>query len=148
MEHCLIQRILKNAEAFPERPAVVGQGMDDAFSYRELVAVSRRMAAGLFKAGVGRGDFVTIELPRKKEYIAAMLAAWMVGAAFAPLSPVYPTERLAYIRRDCGAKVRHHGIRAHFLGHFHGSWQIHGLRGRGARHPDQRAPGRGAVDAG
>ncbi|MBQ1507105.1 MAG: non-ribosomal peptide synthetase, partial [Ruminococcus sp.] len=75
------------------------------FTYGELYAFARKLAAKLSRLGVGCNDFVTIELPRNKEYIAAITAVWMTGAAAVPLSLGYPAERLQYIRADCRAKA-------------------------------------------
>ncbi len=101
----LIRQIQSNVENFPDMTIIVDQGENNYFTYRSFDAYARRIAAKLSRIGVSRRDFVTIELPRNKEYIAAMYAVWMVGAAFAPLSLNYPEERLAYIRDNCDAKA-------------------------------------------
>ncbi|MBQ4237881.1 MAG: AMP-binding protein, partial [Ruminococcus sp.] len=101
----LISRIQKNVRDYPDFPIIVDQGENNSFTYQAFDLYARRIATKLSRSGVTRRDFVTIELPRNKEYIAAMYAVWMVGAAFAPLSNSYPEERLAYIRENCGAKV-------------------------------------------
>ena len=76
-----------------------------AFTFRQFGETARKIAAELVAAGVGKGDFVTVELPRGKEFIAALYAVWLIGAAYVPLSPTYPEERLSFIRCDCGAKA-------------------------------------------
>lgn len=101
----VIERIQKNIADYPDHVVIVDQGENNSFTYREFDLYAARVAARLTKQGVTRGDFVTIELPRNKEYIASMYAVWKVGAAFAPLSPAYPAERLEFIRNDCDAKA-------------------------------------------
>ena len=101
----IISQIRKNVMEYPDFTIIVDQGENNSFTYRAFDAYARRIAAKLSRLGVGRRDFVTIELPRNKEYIAAMYAVWMVGAAFAPLSPNYPEDRLEFIRDNCGAKT-------------------------------------------
>ena len=101
----LISQIQANINRHPDSTVIVDQGENNSFTYRSFDAYSRKIASKLSRMGVTRRDFVTIELPRSKEYIAAMYAVWMVGAAFAPLSPDYPEERLSFIRSDCGAKA-------------------------------------------
>lgn len=101
----IIERIQKNIAEYPDHIVIVDQGENNSFTYREFDLYAARVAARLIRQGVSQGDFVTIELPRNKEYIASMYAVWKVGAAFAPLSPAYPAERLEYIRSDCDAKV-------------------------------------------
>ena len=101
----VIEKILSNVKEYPDSVVIVDQGEGNFFTYRGLDIYARKIAMKLHRMGVTRRSFVTIELPRNKEYIAAMYAVWMVGAAFAPLSPTYPAERLEYIRSDCDAKV-------------------------------------------
>ena len=101
----IISRIRQNVESYPDLTIIVDQGENNYFTYGAFDTYARKIAAKLSKIGVKSRDFVTIELPRNKEYIAAMYAVWMVGAAFAPLSPAYPEERLEYIRGNCGAKA-------------------------------------------
>ena len=101
----LITLIQKNVREHPDFTIIVDQGENNSFTYRAFDAYARKIAAKLKRMGIQNRDFVTIELPRNKEYIAAMYAVWMVGAAFAPLSPAYPAERLEYIRENCGAKA-------------------------------------------
>ena len=101
----LIRRIRQNIKNDPDFTVIVDQGENNSFTYAQLDAYARKIAGKLSELGVSPRDFVTIELPRNKEYIAAMYATWLVGAAFAPLSPTYPAERLEYIRSDCHAKA-------------------------------------------
>lgn len=101
----LIRQISKNILNDPDFTVIVDQGENNSFTYAQFDAYARRIAGKLYRLGVQPRDFVTIELPRNKEYIAAMYAVWLVGAAFAPLSPTYPVERLEYIRSDCNAKA-------------------------------------------
>ena len=82
----LISQIRRNVEENPDFTVIVDQGDGNCFTYRALDVYARKIAAKLKRTGVRRREFVTIELPRNKEYIAAMYAVWMVGAAFAPLS--------------------------------------------------------------
>ena len=101
----ILQKIDRYVADRPDFVALVDPSSASSFTYRSLDDYARRIAARLCAAGIGAHDYVTIELPRSKEYIAAMLGVWMTGAAFAALSPTYPEERLAYIRSDCGAKA-------------------------------------------
>ena len=103
----LIRRINQNVVNNPDFTVIVDQGENNSFTFAQLDAYARRIAGKLSAMGVQPRDFVTIELPRNKEYLAAMYATWLVGAAFAPLSPTYPAERLEYIRSDChGSCIR------------------------------------------
>ena len=101
----LIRQISENIKNDPDFTVIIDQGENNSFTYAQFDLCARRIAGKLNRQGVSQRDFVTIELPRNKEYIAAMYAVWLVGAAFAPLSPTYPAERLEYIRSDCQAKA-------------------------------------------
>ena len=101
----LIRQINENIKNDPDFTVIVDQGENNSFTYAQFDAYARRIAGKLVRKGVGKRDFVTIELPRNKEYIAAMHAVWLIGGAFAPLSPTYPAERLEFIRSDCNAKA-------------------------------------------
>ncbi len=105
MDNSVISMISENVENYPEQVVIVDKGDENSFTYKQFDDYARRVAGKLRRLGVSRRDFVTIELPRNKEYIASMYAVWLVGAAFAPLSPAYPEQRLEYIRNDCSAKL-------------------------------------------
>ena len=98
----ILSEIRKNIALHADRTALMDtQG--SSLTYGELDLLARRIAARLIKLGVKPGSFVTVELPRSIEYIAAQLGVWYAGAAYAPLSDEYPEDRLAYIREDCSA---------------------------------------------
>ncbi len=101
----IISQIMQNVSEFPDFTIIMDSGKNNYFTYRTLDDYARKIAAKLNRLGIKNRDFVTIELPRNKEYIAAMYAVWMVGAAFAPLSPAYPEDRLEFIRDNCSAKA-------------------------------------------
>ena len=99
----LTERICENIKRLPDFTVFTdGEG---SFSFSQFDSCARKIASRLIKNGVDKNDFVTIELARNKEYIAAMYAVWLTGAAFAPLLNTYPEERLASIRKDCSAKA-------------------------------------------
>ncbi|MDG9720489.1 amino acid adenylation domain-containing protein [Streptomyces sp. DH24] len=72
----------------------------DTLSYRELDRASARMARLLAERGVGEGDFVGLAAHRSATTVVALLAVLRAGAAYVPLDPVYPPERLAFMVRD------------------------------------------------
>ncbi|SFH83729.1 non-ribosomal peptide synthetase [Albimonas pacifica] len=71
-----------------------------AITYAALEARSGALAAHLQALGVGRADRVGIALPRRIDMVAAMLAVLKAGAAYVPLDPAYPADRIAYVARD------------------------------------------------
>ncbi|QFZ19883.1 non-ribosomal peptide synthetase [Saccharothrix syringae] len=80
-------------------------GVDGALSYAELDVRARRYAALLRAHGVGRGSAVALCLPRTPDLVAAVLGVWRAGAAYVPLDPGWPADRLALMLADSGAAV-------------------------------------------
>jgi amino acid adenylation domain-containing protein/non-ribosomal peptide synthase protein (TIGR01720 family) len=74
-------------------------------SYSELDAWSARLADELRRAGVRAGHRVGLSGERSPALIAGMLAILETGAAYVPLDPAYPTERLAFMASDCALQV-------------------------------------------
>ncbi|WP_438445411.1 amino acid adenylation domain-containing protein [Gorillibacterium sp. sgz5001074] len=71
-----------------------------AVTYKELNEQANRLAYLLRKQGVGEEQMVALALPRSPELIAAMLAVLKCGAAYLPLDPDYPPDRIAYMLED------------------------------------------------
>lgn len=99
----LVTAFLETAAAHPDRPAVFVD--DQACTYAELRAESERLAAHILRRIADpTGRFVAICLPKSLEAITAMLGTLLSGAAFAPLDPDLPRERveamLAALRPD------------------------------------------------
>jgi amino acid adenylation domain-containing protein len=84
----------------PEGVAVSFQGRQ--LTYRELDLQAERLAARLAAAGVGPDARVAVCLDRTLEMVVALLAVWKAGAAYIPMDPSYPEERLAYVLADAG----------------------------------------------
>jgi amino acid adenylation domain-containing protein len=92
----------------PEAAAVVqfdAAGTEDRLSYAELDAQADAIAAQLRARGCGPGKMVGLYLQRKPRMLAAMLGAWKAGAAYVPLDPSYPPERIAWMLEDSAAPV-------------------------------------------
>ncbi|WP_330242058.1 non-ribosomal peptide synthetase [Streptomyces sp. NBC_00525] len=88
------------AAATPDAPAVI-EG-DTTLTYAELDAAVRRHAHRLRARGAGPGTLVGIALPRSAAQLVAALGTLTAGAAYLPLDPDHPAERLAFIRADAG----------------------------------------------
>ncbi|MFD0474493.1 AMP-binding protein [Nonomuraea thailandensis] len=84
--------------------AVVGPD-GAALSHAELNDRADRIAAGLLEHGVSRGDVVGVRVPRDRMLPAVLLGVWRAGAAYLPLDPEHPAERLRLLAADAGARV-------------------------------------------
>ncbi|WP_336317610.1 non-ribosomal peptide synthetase [Streptomyces lavendofoliae] len=86
-----------------DRPAV----SDDVgtWTYRQLDARSRRLAASLIERGIRPEDHVGIRLPRGREAIAALLGVVRAGASAVPIDADYPLARRDLMVRDSGLRV-------------------------------------------
>ncbi|WP_197319889.1 non-ribosomal peptide synthetase [Saccharomonospora sp. NB11] len=73
---------------------------DSRLSYADLAARVHRLARALRARGVGAEDVVALALPRSVDMVVALLAVLDAGAAFLPLDPEHPVERLRALTAD------------------------------------------------
>ncbi|MDQ6774343.1 MAG: amino acid adenylation domain-containing protein [Candidatus Dormibacteraeota bacterium] len=99
----LQQMIQAQAERAPSAVALGCAGV--RLTYAELERRANRLAHSLAAAGVSPGDLVAICVPRSLEMVVGMLGILKAGAAYVPLDPLYPAERLAFMVEDSGATV-------------------------------------------
>ncbi|HEX3531511.1 MAG TPA: non-ribosomal peptide synthase/polyketide synthase, partial [Thermoanaerobaculia bacterium] len=89
--------------AHPRRVAWAYRG--EELSYRELAARSDALARFLRSQGIGTGDLVGLCSERSGAVLVSMLGILKAGAAYLPLDPGYPPERLSWMLDDSGAKL-------------------------------------------
>ena len=77
----------------------------DTWTYQELDERSDVLARGLRARGVASGDRVGVCLERGAELVAVLLAVMKAGAAYVPMDPAYPVQRLAFTAEDAGLHV-------------------------------------------
>jgi amino acid adenylation domain-containing protein len=80
--------------------AIAVTGEEGALSYGELNARANRLAHALVARGIGPEDRVALCLPRSLGMVTALLGVLKAGAAYLPLDPDYPPERLAFMLED------------------------------------------------
>ncbi|MER7769136.1 amino acid adenylation domain-containing protein [Kitasatospora sp. NPDC096140] len=82
----------------PAAPAVRCLGTE--LTYAELDAGANRLAHELIARGIGPGRLVALALPRSEQGVVALLAVLKAGAAYLPVDPSYPADRVAFMLRD------------------------------------------------
>lgn len=101
--------IIKLLEQYTEENPHAAILFDDAhtkgLTYTMLDDMTGRVYAYLKDKGIGKEDFVLIDLPRGVLPIVAMIGVWKAGAAWALVEDTYAPERIVYIREDCGCKL-------------------------------------------
>ncbi|MFC4590805.1 amino acid adenylation domain-containing protein [Sphaerisporangium corydalis] len=99
----LHELIAAQAARTPDAPAV---GYEGAWlTYRELLARARGVTSALVEAGTRPGDVVGVHLPRGPELLPALLGVLGAGAAYLPLEPGLPPERLTYMIGEARART-------------------------------------------
>ncbi|MFT5046438.1 MAG: amino acid adenylation domain-containing protein [Porticoccaceae bacterium] len=95
LEDCLPRMVEQHARDTPNAPAV--GWAEEMLSYAALNARANRLAHRLEAMGAGPNILVGLCLPRGAEMVVALLAILKTGAAYLPLDPDYPVERLRRI---------------------------------------------------
>ncbi len=102
--HALVHDVVGQVAA--ERPAAVALRHGSAtLSYAELDQRASALAVRLQDLGIGPDAVVGVRLERSMDLIVAILGVLRAGAAYAPLDPAYPEDRLAFMLADCGARA-------------------------------------------
>jgi amino acid adenylation domain-containing protein len=99
----LPERIGAIAATHPQRIAL--EAACGAFTYAELDRRAAGLADSLHRHGAERGGSVAVALPRSFDQIASLLAVMKLGAAFMPLDPGWPIERLRKLLADAAPRV-------------------------------------------
>ena len=95
--------IAQQAQARPDRTALVFG--TQRMSYGELNACANQLARHLLAQGVQRDDRVGIAAERSLDMLVGLLAIMKTGAAYVPLEPTLPADRLQYMIEDSGLQV-------------------------------------------
>lgn len=97
----LLEHLKYWAETEGDKVALVDQDGTRSTTYRELDALSDRVAERLKRDGVLKGTAVLVRKPRGMEYIAEEIGILKYGCAYVPVLLEYPDDRVDYIKEDC-----------------------------------------------
>lgn len=96
----VFEAVVKKA---PEKTALVFK--ENHYTFAELDRLTRNLAAFVNGKKIGKDDFVAVLVPRSDNMVIAAWGVVRAGAAFQPLDPTYPAERLNYMVQDSKARL-------------------------------------------
>lgn len=94
---------LKIAAKYPDRVAI--SSIDGQITYGQVAKLSTALATLLKNRGISRGSFVGICATRSVKTVISILGIVIAGAAYVPLDPSFPKERLAFMIDDVGVSM-------------------------------------------
>ena len=100
-DRCLDQLFAEQVARTPDATALTFR--DASLTYAGLDARAEVLARRLAAAGAGPERFVALLLPRSAELVVAILAVLRTGAAYVPIDPEYPAQRVGYVLDDAQA---------------------------------------------
>jgi natural product biosynthesis luciferase-like monooxygenase protein len=103
LESCIHDLFEAQVQRTPDAIAVIFRNR--SITYRELNERSNQVAQRLQSKGLGPGKFVGIFLRRSIDLVVALLGTLKAGAAYLPMDPSYPRERLGWMLEDTSASV-------------------------------------------
>ena len=98
------QQIAKQMMTIPDKLCLVDQ-LGNQLTYADVDRLTGQVVTYLRSKGVGRGDFVFINLPRGAMVYVAALGIIRAGAAFVVLEASAPAARAQFIEKDCSCKL-------------------------------------------
>src|ERR1051326_8589077 len=102
-ELCGYQRIERQAALQPELIAVLND--DEQLTYAQLNGRANQLAHYLRTQGAAPETLVGVFLDRSVDMVVALLAIHKAGAAYVPLDPAFPKQRLSYMVQDAGVAI-------------------------------------------
>ncbi|MGB2784616.1 amino acid adenylation domain-containing protein [Psychrobacter sp.] len=98
------------SQMFSQRAAMRGDATaivckDKHLSYKELNDRSNQLARYLQSCGAGPNQLVAVSLERSADMVTALLAVMKAGAAYVPIDPLYPVDRVKYMLTESDAKI-------------------------------------------
>lgn len=99
----VVDRINRAVARYGERTAIVYQ--DQKITYHQFGDLTDRVGQYVQSLGIGKEDVVSILMPRCGHFPVAAVGVSKAGAAYQPLDPSYPPERLSFMMEDAKAKL-------------------------------------------
>jgi cyclohexanecarboxylate-CoA ligase len=102
-DRVLYDFVVDRATAHPDRVYLTDG--TETVTYRRLREDAVRIAAGLSKLGVGKGDRVVVQMPNWAEFATIVVALSRLGAILVPTMPIFRNDEVGYVLRHSEAKV-------------------------------------------
>ncbi|WKY43252.1 non-ribosomal peptide synthetase [Eubacteriaceae bacterium ES2] len=99
----MVDLLRRQAKETPELTAIIYQ--DTSLSYQQLDTLTDRLAKHIKSFNIGREDIVPILLPKSEMMVLSAIAVLKAGAAYQPLDPSYPVDRLNFMISDTKAHL-------------------------------------------
>lgn len=93
----------ETTKKYKKRQAILFEGRE--FSYRELDENANKVANGLQKLGIGKGDRVAMMLPNTPDFLYCFFGIQKLAAVAVPFNTMYKGREIAHILNDCQARV-------------------------------------------
>ena len=100
-----VKKFSENVKKNPNHSLFFDEVNTKGISYAKIDEVSGKIYNYLISIGVGKEDFVLINLPRGVQVVMAMVGVWKAGAAFTVVEDNYAPDRIEFIRNDCNCKA-------------------------------------------
>ncbi|MBQ6076385.1 MAG: amino acid adenylation domain-containing protein [Lachnospiraceae bacterium] len=101
LDRTVVDYFYRSLENDPDHPLVVFK--DRSYTYAQAEDITNRLAARLIELGAGREKVVSVLIPKCEYTMLASLGVLKSGAAYQPLDPTYPRERLNFMIKDADA---------------------------------------------
>jgi amino acid adenylation domain-containing protein len=102
LDQCAHRLFEQQVQRTPEITAL--EDGEEVISFQEVNRRANRLAWMLRERGAGPEDLIALHMPRSPEVVIAVMAALKAGAAFMPLDPALPPDRLAVMMQDARPK--------------------------------------------
>lgn len=98
----IVSQFIAQAAAAPHQTAIVYE--HTTLTYAELDERTNQLAQLLISKGIGKGDLVGVCIERSAEMMLALLGILKTGAAYVPIDPLYPVDRISYMLQDADVR--------------------------------------------
>ncbi|KAL0012731.1 hypothetical protein SO802_007839 [Lithocarpus litseifolius] len=95
----------ENISNFGSKPCLINGSTGEVYTYYDVDLISRKVASGLNKLGIGQGDIVLILLPNTPEFVFVFLGASHLGATTTAANPFFTPAEIAKQAKGSNAKL-------------------------------------------